>query len=234
MISLPLNSVNSEWEKQYSLILADPFIKRKYNRERRIKDKIAYIEEWTPEVMQGNGFVVDIGSGPGEYLELCRFFGNKIQGFDARIDLSMMGNNYIKLSMLMSERQQIPIMFDDFLNVIRSEGSIEPNTVTIINSQGAIEQIFKQYIEFPEDFNSEGWIPSHNGFWVGSKKCQEDFDAMFLCFNKWLLPNGKIVLYPNGSKNDHVFDALMLNALKKTKELRIEEEKGRLKIIRKI
>lgn len=238
MINLPLKEKPYDnWEDEYNRIISDPFIQRKYNRDRRLNDKLSYISEWTPEVMHGGGFVIDIGPGPGEYLELCRFFGNKIKGFDAKPDLSMMGDNYVKLSILMAKRQKISIIFDNFINIIENDNTIQEDTVSLINSQGAIEQIFKNHIEFPEGINKEGWIPSHNGCWVLSEECQEDFNNMFLRFNKWLRPKSKIVIYPNGSKNNEVFDNIIRNSIVNIKTLELLDKTdptGRIKIITKI
>ena len=52
---------------KYNEIIKDPFIQRKYNRERRLKDKIAYVQSVATEVMNP-GYVLDLGPGPGEFL----------------------------------------------------------------------------------------------------------------------------------------------------------------------
>lgn len=235
MINIPLKKVpNNNWEIKFKEVMSDPFIQRKYDRNKRINDKVSYINKWTPEVMNGDGYIIDIGPGPGEYLELCRFFGNKIQGFDAKPDLSMMGNNYIKICQLMAERQDIPIIFDDFISILSNDEIIEEGSISLINSQGAIEQIFKKFIDFPEGINKEGWIPSHNGYWIYSDESQRSFNLMLEKFNRWLRYGGKVVIYANGSMNNEIFNKLLINAVNNIKDLKLSDrtdESKRIKII---
>ncbi len=238
MVSIPLKEMpDLNWGIKFDKILQDDFIKRKYSRDRRLKEKDAYIDKWMPEIKNGNHLVFDIGPGPGEFLELCRYYGNGIRGIDSAIKESMMGDNYLSLCLLLYQRQQLPVLCSDFMNIIRGNNDLDYYGYSVINSQGSIEQVFRQHIEFEEEINSEGWIPSHNGYWADTKKCRNDFLSMFILFDKMLVIGGKVVLFPNGSKNNNVFYDLINNSLDKVESLKIEgmtDSSNRLRVIRKV
>ena len=60
------------------------------NRVKRLEDIYKYVKDLAPEIvldkLEKNSYVVDIGPGPGEFLELGRYFGYKQIGFDAKIE----------------------------------------------------------------------------------------------------------------------------------------------------
>jgi hypothetical protein len=88
-------------------LLQDPYLSKKYNRDVRLKDKMDYIQRVTPEVTNAGLSIVDVGPGPGEYLEWCRYFGNAILGVDSPYE-NAMGAEYEKLSRICHRWQEIP------------------------------------------------------------------------------------------------------------------------------
>src|SRR5690606_26418783 len=70
---------SAEWQYAAATLLDDPWLARKVDRERRLKEHRAYMERYCAE-LDGKGLVIDIGPGPGEFLELCRAKGHDILG----------------------------------------------------------------------------------------------------------------------------------------------------------
>jgi 2-polyprenyl-3-methyl-5-hydroxy-6-metoxy-1,4-benzoquinol methylase len=135
---LELKPTSEEWKRKFRKLLTDPFLSRKYDRKRRIRDKISYIGENCPSLKNGGFAVLDIGPGPGEFLELCRYYGNKIRGIDAPPDDCEMGENYLKLSRMLCERQKVPVDYSGF----HGKTKLKNKSVDFINMQGSIEQCF--------------------------------------------------------------------------------------------
>ncbi len=194
-----LNIPNANWDSLYQEVIRNPFIKKKYNREKRISSKIEYIKENLPEVLSGNKYILDIGPGPGEFLEVCRFYNNKIVGIDARQNESEMGNEYLRLSMLMSERQKLPIKyigFDSFLD--GKELPFKDGELDIINSQGSIEQVFKDsMLGEPVRNHHISKIMS----WDFKEETLKKFNHIFKEFNRVLKKNGIVLIFGNGAAN---------------------------------
>lgn len=184
--------------------MSDHYVSKKYNRQKRINDKVAYIDSYFIEIKNG-GSVLDLGPGPGEFMEVCREYGLDIYGIDAKEFDSEMGNEYLRLSQLMAERQQLNILYDGVLDLINKNGALpfKDKSFDFINCQGAIEQIFKVYLE------GEPHI-KHKNCNLLSWKIDDDFRKefrMFLLEIYRLLKEGGICLvYGNGAKNVQAYD----------------------------
>jgi len=211
-LSLPLlplsSSYRADWESQYKEVLEDEYICKKYNRKNRIQDKVDYINKHLPEVKAGaKGLIIDLGCGPGEFLEICRFYGNTVVGVDARLDDCEMGAEYIKLSYLLCKRQNLDVKYIGFENMLK-KGRLpfEDNSVKIINSQGSIEQIFKDYLIGEPHINNKS---SKKLIW----KVDDSLDSVFYHFFKEvkriLKLNGVLVIYANGTNNKRQYDMLI-------------------------
>ena len=223
---------SDKWQTEFEKVMQDPYIQKKYSRIRRLAEKQIYVTDTIPEVMNGNGNVLDIGCGPGEFLEVCREYGNKIIGIDAPLDDCEMGNEYIRLSYLMTTRQKVPVKYIGFENILK-KGKLpfKDDSFTIINSQGAIEQVFKDHLEgephkIHKDCNRLSWRVDND--------LRDLFYHMYKEFERILLPGGLCVIYGNGAKNTSEYNALVNEIIERIDGLTIiEQREDRFHKIRK-
>ena len=201
------------WEKEFKRVMEDSFIQKKYNRERRINDKVEYIDKFIPEIKEKHGIVLDIGPGPGEFLEVCRHYGNEVEGIDASIGNSLMGNPYLTLSKLMTLRQHLKIAYSDFLVKLSSGFDYKDNSLICINSQGSIEQAFNIFMK--------GTNPPHEWSWVEGAPVQRGFYNLMDEASRVLMPGGIVFIYANGSGNDAYYDDMIKRSVKQAKGLEI-------------
>ncbi len=187
-------------QDQLDVLLQDPYLSKKYNRLDRVKEKIDYAERITPEVLMGGLSVVDIGPGPGEYLEWCRYFGNEILGVDSASE-NAMGSEYEVLSRLCHKYQEIPMDYtglDGFIN-----GNL--SGFNLINLQGSLEMAMEPCL-IGEDF--------HKHHRVQNMVLDLDLGEAYLykVFNSFaakLKDQGRVVLYCNSVKNQNEYADLI-------------------------
>jgi len=215
---LQLNPIpDNNWKVEIGKLLKDPYISKKFNRPNRIIDKLEYIDKFLPEVKSNPGRVLDIGCGPGEFLEWCRYFGNDIIGIDASLDDCEMGNEYIRLSKLITTRQSIDVKYVGFDNILK-EGKlpISDNSIKVVNSQGAIEQIFKDFLIGPPHREHKN---CNRLSWNMSNKMIKTFTHFFDELYRILETNGVCFIYGNGAKNTDEYDAMITKIIKNKKDL---------------
>lgn len=212
------------WQAKYDALMKDPYLSKKYNRKKRIKDKRKFMGEMTPELKHCKGkTVLDIGPGPGEYLEICRELGHNAIGIDAQITDCEMGNEYIKLSALMRDRQDLDIYYCGFDNYLHSVSTQQPevigtldrfrdNAIYYIVMQGSIEQCFKDYMEGPPHRETKDASQLR---WKTDKATWDIFYKMFAEFDRILEDGGYLVIWANGSKNNTDYDDMILRTAKK-------------------
>ena len=216
-----------DWQAKYNKLMKDPYLSKKYNRQKRIKDKRKYMGSITPELKHCKGKVVlDIGPGPGEYLEIVRDLGHTGIGIDAKISDCEMGNEYIKLSQLMCDRQKLFIRYIGFDTYIKrgclfafkdaygntEEDIIPDHSVYYINSQGSIEQCLKDYMEGPPHRETKD---ASQLKWKVEQRTWNIFYKMFQEFDRILEDNGYLVIWGNGSKNNAAYDNFIMETAKK-------------------
>lgn len=187
-------------EDQLAPLLADQYIRRKYNRKDRLREKHDYVERITPEVAQGRLSVVDIGPGPGEYLEWCRHYGNTILGVDSPEE-NAMGAEYEKLSRLCHRYQGIPAEYFGL------DGFIESKLTgfDLINLQGSLEMAMEPCL-IGTDFHKHHLVQTMTLDLIkGESYLRRVFDA----FASKLNANGRVVLYCNMVKNQEEYANLI-------------------------
>ena len=217
------------WDKEYAEVMKDSFLKKKYNRERRIADKKKYIDENCAEIKAVKGKVVlDIGPGPGEFLEWCRYYGHRVIGIDSKLDGGEMGDHYVRLSKLMCDRQKLGVVycgFEDYLNGQTTTPAqiIQNGSVFWINLQGSLEQCLRDYLDGPP--HRQHHQASKLSWRVDDPATWDIFMRMFTEFARILEPGGWILIHGNGSANNSVYDNYILETLKKIPELKLMKKK---------
>lgn len=198
------------WEDEYNHILLDEYVSKKYNREKRLGEKRTYIGKYIPEFYNEilksteKKVVVDLGPGPGEFLELFRDKGYVVIGFDAKIGDSEMGDEYLKLSRLMVERQQLDVRYVGVETLFRFP--FEDGEVLVVNSQGSIEQIFKDFLigepcRIHKDCRKLSWDMSD--------KMVERITGFLKEIYRILKKGGVCLIYGNGTKNNQHYANLI-------------------------
>lgn len=233
-MNIELNKVlDDNWLKEYDLLMKDEYLSKKYNRKRRLNDHKKYINSYLPFLKDGQGNVLDIGPGMGEFLELCRFYGCGAFGIDAKIDDCEMGNEYIKLSKLMTERQNVNVKYMGFENVLNNgQLPFENNFFRVINSRGAIEQVFKKHLKgVPHKVHKNCSLLE----WDITNETKKEFDHFLREVYRTLENGGVCLIYGNGAKNVRVYDELMHEVINGIDGLEIvASEKNRMHKMEKL
>jgi len=202
-----MNNVLSKEKLLKSRLPSGVLLEDKLNMEKRRIDLYNYINSFLPEIKtlpledKQNKYVIDLGPGPGDFLGICREYGFKIKGYDARFDsIKGMGMDYVNLSAIFAKEKNIPIDYCNF----EETGfiGIEDNSVYIINSRGSFEQIFSKYllgvpIENHHNSKKLKWNHSENMY---------NQISIFLdtCYSK-LTTNGYLFIAFNGTEDNTLF-----------------------------
>ena len=230
---IPLKKIpNTIWDIKFQRVTSDRFIKKKYNRNRRLTENLQYINKYLPEVKKGKGFILDIGPGPGEFLEICRYFGNKIIGIDAKYHESEMGDKYMKLSKLLTARQKVPVQYVGFETFLKNNHSLpfKDKTLTAINSRGSIEQVFKDHmLGRPVREHKKAILLS----WNINKNLLKKVKYMFLEANRVLKTGGIFLIHGNGAANVKEYHKMIMKVAKETGFVIERTEHHRLHRMRK-
>lgn len=187
------------------------FIKYKYNRQRRWNDKINYITKSFPQYIKQenkNYYIVDLGPGFGEFLELMRYCGFKTIGYDADLNSEcIMSNAYVQLSALLAKRQKLNIKYIDFFTIY-NKIPLPDNSTMIINSQGSFGQLFDKLVI--GNIN-HGRLDKNdaNSLWVENENTNNImYDFLKECY-RILIKNGCILICMNKIKNtDYILNVL--------------------------
>ena len=191
-----------DWKNKANKLLEDNYVANKCDRNRRIKEKYEYINNYCQEIKAGGGKVLDIGPGPGEFLEICRYYRNDIQGIDAKFnDYGGMGEEYLQYSKLMSDRQKIPVLYEGLDHMLESGPlPFDDKTFTFINSQGSITYIFNKYLNLSGKIETS--IKLHQqkkeSFrWKITEKITRILNIFFREMNRILRSDGILLIYVN-------------------------------------
>lgn len=208
---LPLNTVPSaEWQSEFERLMRDPYLAKKYNRAERLQEHMAYIQDFCPEVSRRlPGDVVDIGPGPGEFLELVRMFGNSVYGVDAETGTGGMGDGYLSLSRLLCARQRVPVAYGGlpwFVSHLKATREIGITAEALFNFRGSWAQCWHEHI---------GGEPHHlhhdvrKQYWIFGTKQRDAWLETFEVMHKRLIPGGHVLIAANrlgGSDSQQQYD----------------------------
>lgn len=145
----------------------------KINHGERLKQEAGYIKKYLPMILKGGLSVLDIGTGPGEFLQICQTHNCQNVGIDVEKYKNHKNSN---LNILYANARDL------FENITDSFGPYD-----IINCKHVLNLIMKSDFNFPLD--TEGKY--HNdGSWIYGPKMDDSFTTMFYFLKHSLKENG--------------------------------------------
>lgn len=223
-VDLPLREIpecvsptdNRPWGAVWSHLMADDWLRKKVDRDRRLVEHWRYVQEWLPELAtEPPGVVWDIGPGMGELLEIAWHFGHDAKGIDANTESSEMGHGYATAAKMMHHRQGLRVAYTThlmfYLGIMRNHPSWPAGKVLAINLRGSIEQALaplmlgQRHVEH-HDCKQLRW---------DMPRAAEQLDSMMAAFSDLLRPGGVLMIHANGCAtegpgNVHDYDAAVL------------------------
>ncbi len=190
-LEMPLLPIPSpEWEEEYEGLLSSEhpmaiangymylgrWLKQKTDREDRLKDFSQYISDHAAEILNPlNGLVIDVGPGPGEFLEFARLNGNDVLGIDSPLGKDGMGLGYLRVSCLMTQRQQIPVRYVGFRHWLLNSEVDMTASASFVNFRGSFEQVFSHRM------HGNHWINKDCRMcrWMENEETRDEFLDMF-------------------------------------------------------
>jgi cyclopropane fatty-acyl-phospholipid synthase-like methyltransferase len=188
-IDIPLNPVPAEFEAEYRELMSNAWLVNKINRGERIKEKQRYIERFLPKIKAGGLNIIDIGTGPGEFLEVAQHYGCSAIGFDnCRRPISSVDTffSYNRFSIINHKRQKLNVVYTDFNDVMTHDhGKFVDKKYDIINCQHALNLIFETH-----------FVPkvTNDGHWILTEELSATFDKLFSFFRSILVPGGAVMI----------------------------------------
>jgi hypothetical protein len=201
-------------------IFNNEWIKKKFNREMRIITKSKYISDYLPEIKRGNLDILDMATGPGEFLELCMARLNRVTGIEYCEGITGIENNFLvqKFNVLKHKEKKLPIIYADCNKVICGEIlGFERKKYDIINCQLAINLIFHDIF----DHHRERGAYHNDGDWIFGEKFDEYFKKYFKWCMDHLKPNGIIMIAALHAKNEVQY-SYRISAIAKEIGLKLE------------
>ncbi len=182
-------------------------LREKLNMKRRNTELHKYINTFLSEIKnvsdKKNKYIIDLGPGPGDFLEISRNLGFKIKGYDAKLDsIKGMGMDYVNLCAMYAKEKNIPIEYCNFEETGFS--GIEDDSVYLINSRGSFEQIFSKYLLGIPHYKTH----LCNQEWSHTEEMYHRFKTFFSNCSKKLIKNGIVFIAFNGTKCNSLHDII--------------------------
>ena len=227
MHHIPLKPIRStEWEEEYNLLMQDTWLRKKLKRESRLKEHYDYIDQYLPEIRtMERGLVIDLGPGCGELLEIARMYKHDILGVDAKTGAGGMGDSYLRVSQLMTQRQKIPVEYVGFREWVEQEFRNLTSSVVVINSRGSIEQMYHSHMEGESHDRHQC---CHRLAWKITGALDDELARMFRVFWMLLRPGGVVRIHANGARNTEAYNKMVLECSKASGLKLIANESNRL------
>lgn len=199
---IPLNTteITSAKEEAWELLNGNPWLQRKVDRSRRLKELREYVDNFIPEMRQRplQGFL-DIGPGPGELIELAMAESMDAYGWDAESPEGGMGNEYLRYSRLMHMTRGLDV---EYCNDFRPICTRFRNALSIINLRGSIEQVMSKFMigephHIHQDCRKLAW---------NEETGEGALISFFRVMRESLTDNGILMIAANGASNVEWYD----------------------------
>ena len=214
---LPLLDVGRDWRRDFGhLVGGNPWLRKKLNRKRRIRNHADYLAKYVPEFeAMPPAYVLDLGPGAGELLEIARWYGHNAIGLDAESGKHGMGEPYVQACRLMHQRQRLAVLYCGIDGLLRTgdhrDAMIRSRAgrFCLINSRGSVEQMFHDCLHGPpHDEHHE----CHQLAWQDTDWTRNRLAAFFQTMEDLLQPGGVLLIHANGASNTADGDRLLQEA----------------------
>jgi hypothetical protein len=223
---LLLKDIPEQFKDTYKELITNPHVQFKMERNRRIDEKLRYVTKYLPEVMSGGLSVLDLGTGPGEFLEVVRSFNCKGIGINPpenhrwlNLSDSVLSKyhedrilKYNEFSKINISRQLLEVKTFDVFNCIMNENKeLENMKFNIINCQDAINLILIKHYEVHSEIDNYK-NKRIFGNWIINDDFYNCLNKMIDFFDKLLMPNGSILISALASTNDKKYSRTIINS----------------------
>jgi len=178
------------------------WLQRKTDRERRLVEQYRWLRDYMPSLLTvGSGAIYyDLGCGPGEMLEIARWYGAKVCGVDAATGRNGMGGDYLAMSRARTEAYRIPVEYtglSDWLTNATASAELR-RWATHWTSRGSIEQMLHTCMEGqPHDLHHKCTALA----WRESHKTSDVLESMFASMRILSRPKAVVCIHANGAAN---------------------------------
>jgi len=196
MLDLPLcPEPRPGWQADFDAAMADEYVRRKYRRERSIREHIDLFARVLPEIGRPNGGVfASLGCGFGVDLEIARHHGWRVLGIEPPNGAGGMGDAYVRAARLLHERQRLPVDYCGWRHCVATW--LRAKHVGIWWSRGSWEQCHAEFLDGePHDANHDCRLQD----WRRSPETAAALGESLRFMADTLLPGGAIVVYGNGT-----------------------------------
>lgn len=197
------------FDKKNDDIENDEWIKVKFNREKRMLDKRRHINKYLPEIQSGGLNVLDVGTGPGEMLEICQECGCKAVGIELKwaVINDRKASLYVRHSLLKHAENNLDVVYASVNDVMeKGNEKIDGQKFDIINCQHAINFFRKEFFDFT---NVDGKY-NNTGRWIFNYVFHGFFRQYFEWCRAHLNENGIVVISALHSTNEQEYQKNLL------------------------
>ena len=200
MIDIPLRPIpRSDWQVDYDRLMRDPYLAKKYNRQTRLREHFAFIQANAGELLTrppgDTGTIVDVGSGPGEALEIFHSVGWNTLGIEASTGEGGMGDGYLQLSKLLHERQKIEVNYTGgpaFFHTLHNEQIFRD--LVLVLFRGSWAQCWAKHVGGPPHHINHDCTQQ---YWIWSDELFADWSRAFRAMFAHLRPGGHVLIAAN-------------------------------------
>lgn len=227
-----LKPATREWRDAYfALLNQEPWLRNKLDRPRRLRELNKYMDRTAPELLAASqfgrfGLVVDVGPGPGDYLEIAREHGWEVLGVESSHGAGGMGDQYLAACRMMLDRQEVPCIFDGLMGFLFQLDSLSIVGVRIINMRGSIEQCFSDFmVGTPHHVHRK----ANQLSWRIDERLRCALKLMLVSFRDSLCLKGSLVIHANGARNSAEWADIMRELSEEVRfPITMDEEGGLL------
>lgn len=180
---------------------------KKLDWDARFKRKEVYVSKYLNEIKLGNKKILDLGTGPGEFIKLCNDYKNVTLGIDNKIENDETLPSYSEYQKYLdyckkcySKYRLKVACFDLYENINNIEEKItfKPD---IINCEATINFIFKKHFVFGDN---------NDGHWVITKTFENELDFFIKKIKSLLRKNGIFMLSALHALNEKEYNEIVI------------------------
>lgn len=219
--AIKLNPVPSEYLQLFNSIMEDARLQKKMDRSVRLNEMFNHVDFYFPKIKKGKLKILDVATGPGEFLEVVKFY--KCNGIGIDINESHLNNvldikgitndyferfkKYIQFSRINAIRQKLNVIYSDMLDCIMLRNDVFNGLkFNVINCQLAMHLILKNNFNFENVFKN-----NDIGSWVIDDLLVENLSKTMNYFYNHLKFGGILLIETDKAANLNQFSELIIS-----------------------